>query len=295
MKVLTERQVFYGTIFVTFFLISFCYAAKKNIYRETMENNEKDEYIDIQEDMKIFVINLDDKKYKLDRFINQYENYDISNKILLNRYPAIDGNTIEPEDWLTKKALDKLNESKRNGYRKYHHELTNGGIGCFLSHLSLYKNLLIDENSQMYFIFEDDAYTKNNIYTTLENTILPHIPNDWDVIILGYSRISGEIITNDIDNHFLKPSGFWGLYGYIIRKSGAEKIIKEVEVNKIDGQIDAYLSRMQQQDKINIYMVRNPCVFHTHYENNKPVTSSIQTNVRKIKNINPNDFDGYIV
>ena len=294
MKILSERQVFYATIIVIIFFISFCYII--NPYNKLfMENYDNYEVVEDDENMKIFVINLDEKKDKLRNFIKKYESYDISNKYLLNRYVAIDGKKVQPEEWLTEKAIDKLVESKRNGYRKYHHELTQGGIGCFLSHLTLYQELVSDKENDMYLIFEDDAYTRDNILETLENEVFTKAPYGWDIIVLGYSRLGGEIITNDIDKDFLKPSGFWGLYGYIIRKSGAEKIVKEVEVNKIDGQIDAYISRMQQQGKINVFMLRNQCVFHTHYEKGQPVMSTIQINVRKIKNIDPYDFDGYIV
>ena len=74
---------------------------------------------------------------------------------------------------------------------------------------------------------------------------------------------------------------------YIINKTGAKKLIDEVEKNKIDGQIDCYLSKMIQQDKIKIYASNG------NYVSSNSKDSNIQTLLKQVKGVDPYNYHGY--
>ena len=77
---------------------------------------------------KIFVINLDRSKDRLDSMKTQLDNLNLA----FERIAAIDGRCAD-EDSLNKHYSQELNR------KKYFTPLTKGEIGCYLSHLSACK------------------------------------------------------------------------------------------------------------------------------------------------------------
>ena len=232
-----------------------------------------------------YIINMDKNKERLNRVIQNYNNSDMT-ELKMQRYSAIVGKDVYVNNWLTPFTIVELEQVERNKYRLYHYQLTLGGVGCFLSHYNLMKQLIDDPNNDYYFIMEDDIVFAPNTYHTVKQSIT-NAPPDWDILLYGYIRtVENKNYTN---TQFFKLNAFWGMQGYLISKSGAKKFVDEVDTNKIDGQIDAYLSRMIQQGKINIYAYKN-----------RPIRtfdsiSDIQNQIILQPNINPFLFNGYYV
>ena len=86
-----------------------------------------------------------------------------------------------------------------------------------------------------------------------------------------------------------KLKSFWGTNCYIINKKGAQKFVEESDANKIDGQIDSYLSRMIQQNKMNIYATKK------HLVKSNALDTNIQVILKPLKDVNPYNFKGYII
>ena len=112
-------------------------------------------------------------------------------------------------------------------------------------------------------------------------------PPDWDFILFGYNRLLYSEIVGD---NFARVTGFWGTHGMLMNKKGAKALVDEVDQNKIDGQIDAYMSRMAQQGKLVIYAYRHP-IFNTYID----LVSDIQMPIKPKKDIDPFNFRGYTV
>jgi GR25 family glycosyltransferase involved in LPS biosynthesis len=204
--------------------------------------------IDEQYDIKSWVINLDRNKTRWYNVSASYAKSDIS-KINIQRYPAIVGKDLKPELYLSKSALQEFNDCQKRGYRTRHYQLSVGGIGCFVSHYNIFK-ILLETDNDMFLIFEDDVIFPKHCMSRLQD-ILKNAPKDWDIILLGFSRLHGY----KINNEFIKPNGFWGTSSYITNKRGAIKFINECDVHKIDAQIDAYMSYLSQTNKLNIYAI----------------------------------------
>jgi glycosyl transferase family 25 len=119
----------------------------------------------------------------------------------------------------------------------YKRDLTLGELGCSLSHQHIYK-MLIQDTSDYYLILEDDAIINGNIIYLLAE--LTSIKKEWDVILLGYSKVSSEYYEKLNKFHPIGKSVFnfkghalgevyknstCGTVGYLITKNGAGKLI----------------------------------------------------------------------
>ena len=232
---------------------------------------------------RTYVINMDKDVERYNKIASYYHNSDFS-ELPLERYSAVVGKNVEPTDWLTDDAINDFKQVLNNGYRTHHYQLTYGGIGCFLSHYNLAKQLLSEKSVDAYIVFEDDTAIPRNLLSHIEKQI-SELPEDWDYLMFYTIRANGYPITNKLN----KLKSFWGLNGYIINKKGARKLVEETNANKIDGQIDSYLSRMIQQKKMNVYATKK------HLVKSNAVDTNIQVILKPLKGVNPYDFKGYIV
>ena len=233
---------------------------------------------------RTYVINMDKDVERYNKIASYYHNSDLSD-LPLERYSAVVGKNVEPSDWLTDDAINDFKQVLNNGYRTHHYQLTYGGIGCFLSHYNLAKQLLGEKkNVDAYIVFEDDTAIPRNLLSHIERNI-SELPEDWDYLMFYTIRANGEPSTNKLN----KLKSFWGLNGYIINKKGARKLVEETNTNKIDGQIDSYLSRMIQQKKMNVYATKK------HLVKSNAQDTNIQVILKPSKGVNPYDFKGYIV
>jgi GR25 family glycosyltransferase involved in LPS biosynthesis len=110
---------------------------------------------------KIFIINLDYRKDRLEKCISEFSKYEINSKI--TRFPAIQ---LKYEDGSSDKFL--------------------GRCGCALSHFEICK-IAKKENLKNYLVLEDDLefnLDKNSLFDNLDKSI-KELPEDWDILYLG--------------------------------------------------------------------------------------------------------------
>ena len=277
MKFVTKNKVIIAILLTIIFVILFYHSfIVKYIHKYINEPFTID-----NDRLGIFVINMNKDKERYEKLIKYYLRSDFPNN-KLNRFSGIVGKEVNNKQWLTNDAISELQLLEKNGYRTHHHHLTRGAIGCFLSHYYLAKKLLTDKNADYYIIFEDDTMIFPNTFYRINKSI-ETAPKDWDMILFYSIRSLGR----RLDNTFNRIKSFWGMNCYIMNKSGAEKFVKEVNENKIDGQVDCYLSRMVQQDKINIYATRRQFVSSNSTDTN------IQAILKPKKGIDPYDYKGY--
>jgi len=197
-----------------------------------------------------YVINLVKNKYRLDNFINEYNKSDLKN-IPLTIYPAIVGKDLDLLNYVTPKAYQQILETEKTNTRKYHYELSRGAVGCYLSHLDIWKK--ISESDKEYgIIFEDDVMIATDFYSRLQDG-LRKVPDDWDMYMCGIMCLKCNI-----KDDYIKVYRFWGTHGYLLKKETAKKLYNYL--NKlISKQIDADLSLLIKSNKIIIYSI-NPII-----------------------------------
>ena len=203
----------------------------------------------INENIPIFYINLDDNITRKNSIENTIKNLNFKN---YTRIPAINTksfqNIIEFKDVICEKALNTLIDNNRKKFRNNHYELTNGSIGCYLSHLKIYKEI-INKNIPYALIFEDDCKVNNTSQNFWENINKMIIPADADIFLLNCSTYDkGEYFYENIKKH----NFFIRLHCYIITLEGAKKALPKLL--PITMQIDSKLSRLAFNKILNIYV-----------------------------------------
>ena len=217
-----------------------------------------------------FIINLkaQDRKYK--RCIESLSTLNIFPK----RFDAINGKELTNEylhDILDPQVFETIE------YGRYlDKEISSvGAIGCSLSHIQLWQNL-VNSNSNEYLIFEDDVIPSNICTVRLLNDFINNLPFDWDMCFLGFMhRTTGEKdIGFNIDKnksiHKMNSITF-GMHAYLINKKGAEKLLKKVF--PLSCQIDSFISYMSMYYRFNAYRPSSPFFLQNNLEG-----SSIQDN-----------------
>tara|TARA_B100000902_G_scaffold199189_1_gene189911 strand:+ start:3215 stop:4108 length:894 start_codon:yes stop_codon:yes gene_type:complete len=197
----------------------------------------------------VYLINLEKRTDRLEHFEKAYNNCDIVADF--KRISAVDGSKIvlEEENLLTDKARTEIYDYLDKGYREKHYQLTKGGIGCYLSHINVWEQILKDD-VEIALIFEDDTTIPKDIQSKLDAK-MKTAPPDWDIMLLGVMcHTCKELETR---KGFHKVSRFWLTHAYLIKKTAVEKIFKSGTLFPISQQIDSYLSEMS--NKVNIYAI----------------------------------------
>ena len=195
---------------------------------------------------------------------------------------AIDGTKLQPSE-----ELKKLFANNDFGYRK-------GFIGCALSHLQLWKELVNDSSHNYYVIFEDDITLASNFKNKFE--LLKSEFEIQDIVMLGYHMFSEtrekvkdtyDSVTETIKIEPMNDLYIGGFFSYSINKKGAQKLITYIEQNGIQHGID-YLIKIIKE--LNVVELQPLIVFSEWNENNKPIDTDIQTNYESLF-VNYDKFD----
>ena len=229
-------------LIILILIIIFLFIKNKENYTNNVDNIKKIKLS--SKDFDVYVINMTQKKDRLINFSKYYNNSDFKFKEF-NIFPAIIGKDLNLIEYVSPEGYKQILELEKTGYRKHHYDLSRGAVGCYLSHLSLYKNI-VNSNYKYGIIFEDDSEMIEDFYKNMEEG-LNKIPNNWDILLLGHICIKC-----DINTEYTKVHRFWGTHSYIIKKESAAKLLKYLD-KPLSKQIDADMSLLVKRGIINIY------------------------------------------
>lgn len=153
---------------------------------------------------------------------------------------------------LSQEEKDSLCDYKKI-YRRYHRILTDGEIGCALSHKKIYQ-FMIDNNIEKAIVLEDDVLLKDNFtecYNELKNFTNNNFliklnadeENDKYKSPLGIIRLNKFILRKNVFN-------FWSTASYYIDLQTAKTIMKNHP--KIDSVSDDYLRYLAKNVKLRL-------------------------------------------
>jgi glycosyl transferase family 25 len=108
---------------------------------------------------------------------------------------------------------------------QYHKPLRPGEIGCYASHIALWRGLL-DSGRRSMAIFEDDIEIDEDLPAVL--AAIARTPVDWDVVkLIGRSsekvRTSLPLLPQRALIHYRRVPSLTG--GYVLSRRGAEKLL----------------------------------------------------------------------
>jgi len=204
-----------------------------------------------------YVINLDRRR---DRWASFQAASGMDGLNNLRRWSGTDGKLINLDTDNRVSLFTKYNIIREK--RRSHMELnTKGGVGCYISHIEVWKDFLEKSNSEVGIIFEDDALVDipalNRIKDFIEKSDAIKTPELWDFCILAPHRGSkkhGSMYAGD--NVCMRMMEFTGLTAYMITKKGIRKIMPHVY--PIQGHVDWFISICGQLQLIDIATPKAP-------------------------------------
>jgi glycosyl transferase family 25 len=106
---------------------------------------------------------------------------------------------------------------------KFSRRLSLAEIGCAMSHLGVYAQVL-HGSADMVLVLEDDAMLVPNFEASLQE-VLAGLPSDWDVVQLIYECNDFEPVAPRVVRFLMQRSMPVAAAGYLLRKSGAQKLL----------------------------------------------------------------------
>lgn len=232
----------------------------------------KEDILDNTNRMKIYVVNLDKRSDRWNTFVEKSSLYPQFNFI---RYSAING-------WNLKNTCQLQQIFDNNDYN-----MRRGMVGCAMSHLKLYIELLEDDDNDIYCILEDDIDFVPEFDKKLDSCIELLKNTDWDMFYLGHHVWKKYIDKNtysktlwpQIEKKNRKESidfSIGGTIGYIITKKGAELVLNYINETGMTNGIDTVLQKAA--DTINVYYVYPHLIYSECYRGTDMPDSDIQFN-----------------
>jgi len=265
-----------------------------NNIKNAYELNEESQFISTQTNSSINsnikVVNLERREDRKRETIQLLKDASITDFIF---FKAVDGKEL-----ISTNELKQLFRGNDFGNRK-------GVIGCALSHLTIWKDLIEDKIHDYYLIFEDDLVIpdNNNFKKIIDKLNLTKEFGEKEMIFLGYHMFenkrkqvrhiydvnSNDVNSNDVNSNNVNSNNvninveklnhdlyIGGTFAYSINKNGAQKMIDYIEKNGIKHGID-YVMKIVPE--INRYELQ-PLIVRSEWneDTSKNIDTDIQTN-----------------
>ena len=180
--------------------------------------------------IKTVVISLKESNIRRNHIFKTLHSLELYNYSVFN---AVNGKNIELFPVFNNRIfLVKEPQYKRHYYydsakRLNNAGLKNGDLGCSISHLMVYEQLVNDPDNDYYLIFEDDAsenVSKETIHKFLNNLPSPHQYDLAHLCISDYFPFEKEVDFNAF--YYIPKKNFFNrLTAYVITKTGALKLL----------------------------------------------------------------------
>lgn len=239
---------------------------------------------------QIVCINLERRADRKRRMTDVFAKNSISNYRFFN---AFDGQNLD----LSLPDLRYFRHEKSYARSK-------GVLGCSLSHLAIWRELLADPENDRYVVLEDDVNLVQGFKTKLEDAVAK-LHEEMDFVLIGmtvgteyYHRVRDVYnLPTDLKICPLTNGNFaGGFFGYVISKECVRKIIQHIDIYGIKDAIDFIVLK---PGNISIYETHPLLVFTDSVQyGSYDVDSDIQYCNDKINlftepRINPHRFDDY--
>jgi FkbM family methyltransferase len=203
-------------------------------------DNTNDIVNDTTQNYACYIVNLDsriDRMKSVEKIMN-------TEGIKFTRFPAVDGNRLK-----SSRQLQRIFDGNDYNMRR-------GMVGCALSHIKLYIQLLKDDKP-CYLILEDDITVHKNFKRIIGNILREMSKIDWDIIYVGHhSKLCENIKIEELHltkyNRFLSlNNSLGGTFGYLISKKGALKLLNFINKTGMTNGIDTV--QQKSADDLNVY------------------------------------------
>jgi GR25 family glycosyltransferase involved in LPS biosynthesis len=222
--------------------------------------------------LETFVVNLDRRPDRWEKFLKNSEELKFLN---VQRFSAVDG--------LQVKSTTQLQRIFNNN----DYDMKRGMVGCLMSHIKKYIDL-INSNSDVYCLLEDDIEITPNFENKLIHVFQQGYDTNWDLIYLGHHLRNLADKESEYDKDKmpkLKKVNVYqsfqlslgGTIGYLITKSGAQKLLDFISEHGATNCIDTL--QQKSANILNVYYCNPQLVYSECFRNeNKNIDTDIQNN-----------------
>jgi len=218
--------------------------------------------------IKTFVVNLDRRPDRWEKFIKNNKELDFLN---YKRFSGIDGEKMKSTP-----QLQQIFENNDYNMRK-------GMVGCFMSHIVLYTQL-INSNDEIYLILEDDLEVTNDFKKKFEDLCELLKQKEWDFCFIGHHvRNTQELewfnkesmpTIEKYDTYKSLVKSLGGTTAYLISKNGAKKYLDFLDSTGCTNGADTCIQK--SADKLNVYYCCPNLIFSECFRGQDNIDSNIQ-------------------
>lgn len=122
-------------------------------------------------------------------------------------------------------------------------KMTQGMIGCQLSHMSLWK-MLEASDEEAFLVFEDDVLLAPKAKSTMEQAYRFSLPINWNMVFWGYCWCEPEQMTQVNQSFSMASLPPMCGHAYMIRKSTAKHLLPRINC---DAPIDVQIRPLLQE------------------------------------------------
>jgi GR25 family glycosyltransferase involved in LPS biosynthesis len=189
-----------------------------------LANIKRDSDMNLKRISKTFIINLDTRRDRWDNLIKA-EPYLEKNAL---RIPGVNGKNLQ------------MNQFIYNLFENNQFQWKKSVIGCNLSHIQTWSQILKEKQGDLFLILEDDVRF-NKDWIEIWNNSADHIPEDAELLYLGgvlppnkpalplcseqVNKYWNKIKPNTLFSPIPLPIFHFCAYSYILTRKGAQKII----------------------------------------------------------------------
>ena len=226
---------------------------------------------------KIYYINLEHRTDRKQNVENQLKKINFNGPI--ERINAAYGKNLDlkliPKNLFTKEAIESTTNKDQIGNCR---TMTKGGMGVSISQKWIYEKILCGTEDYA-LILEDDVTITDNFITKLKEQLI-NIP-EYDILWIGYHSKSEKESNNNYDI----PIILYGLFGYIINKKAAKRLI---EMFPITNQIDSEIPKIFPELKVYALKMENRLITSPKSQEASEFGSDIQFSREAFGNIRNN-------
>ena len=167
--------------------------------------------------VSLYIINLKRSPGRRERVIRQLRNAGIRQFRFINGLDALEYTPAQASHLLDKQHLER--------------PLPNGMIGCTIGHVKALRQFLLDDDSDIGIILEDDFILKSNIQA-LTASISARLFEEGPVLLYGYIKTNVHFIKQIYLNACFNlyevrdAHGVWSTLGYAVSKKVAARLIR---------------------------------------------------------------------
>lgn len=196
---------------------------------------------------EIRVINLKRRPDRLLKWTQKYSDSDVPKDLKFKVVEAVDGSKLDmSSDIIHPDAQREMILTKRRGHRLYHYEITPGAVGCYLSHVEVWKECA---NSGVPFLVMEDDYGMSRTFWADLSGCLGQVPDDSDIILLNRNHVIDYSIL--FWRGCIQAEQFFSTIAYIITPRACAQILESPDLFPIRQQIDLWIS--DHTDTLDVY------------------------------------------